>query len=135
MEGSWKPDLHRARTRLGRRRRPCPGGPVGVTGGGGAWRAAWPAGGAGAGGGGGLTPATARGCGGGLGGGPVGGGPGVAAARAAVTIGERCLLADEVVLIDARPRLDDVERPVREQGLEAAPIAVGDDVRVGPAAA
>lgn len=59
----------------------------------------------------------------------------VVTAFAGVTIGARCLLADEVVLIDAEPNADDVERPVREQGLTAAPVVVGDDVRIGPGAA
>jgi carbonic anhydrase/acetyltransferase-like protein (isoleucine patch superfamily) len=56
-------------------------------------------------------------------------------AQERVTIGARCLLGDEVVLIDAEPRTDDVERPVREQGLRTAPVVVGDDVRIGPSAA
>src|SRR4051794_23073700 len=56
-------------------------------------------------------------------------------AHAGVTIGARCLLADEVVLIDAEPDVADVERPVREQGLAAVPIAIGDGVRIGPGAA
>ena len=56
-------------------------------------------------------------------------------AQRAVTIGDRCLVADEVVVIDAEPRTADVERPVREQGLAARPIVIGDGVRVGPSAA
>jgi serine acetyltransferase len=59
----------------------------------------------------------------------------VITAGASVAIGAGCLLADEVVLLDAGPRFDDVERPVREQGLAAAPIVVADAVRIGPAAA
>lgn len=59
----------------------------------------------------------------------------VITAHAGVSIGAGCLLADAVVLADAGPRLHDVERPVREQGLIAAPVAVGDGVRIGPAAA
>jgi acetyltransferase-like isoleucine patch superfamily enzyme len=59
----------------------------------------------------------------------------VITAHGSVTIGARCLLADEVVLIDATARTDDVERPLRRQGLTAAPITVGDDVRIGPSAA
>jgi acetyltransferase-like isoleucine patch superfamily enzyme len=59
----------------------------------------------------------------------------VITAHERVTIGARCLLADEVVLADAGARHDDVERPVREQGLTTAPVAVGDGVRVGPGAA
>ena len=52
-----------------------------------------------------------------------------------ITIGARCLLADEVVLVDGNPSFDDVERPVREQGVVTAPVAIGDDVRIGPSAA
>jgi acetyltransferase-like isoleucine patch superfamily enzyme len=59
----------------------------------------------------------------------------VITAHERVTIGARCLLADEVVLTDAGARHDDVERPVREQGLSTAPVSVGDGVRVGPGAA
>ncbi|HWH94720.1 MAG TPA: hypothetical protein VNT03_12735 [Baekduia sp.] len=56
-------------------------------------------------------------------------------AHAGVVIGARCLLADDVVLIDAEPRTGDVERPLREQGLAAVPITVGDAARIGPSAA
>jgi acetyltransferase-like isoleucine patch superfamily enzyme len=52
-----------------------------------------------------------------------------------ITIGARCLLADEVVIVDGNPSFDDVERPVREQGIVSAPIAIGDGVRIGPSAA
>jgi len=52
-----------------------------------------------------------------------------------VAIGVRCLLADEVVVLDGNPSFADVERPVREQGLVTAPVAIGDDVRIGPSAA
>lgn len=52
-----------------------------------------------------------------------------------ITIGTRCLLADEVVLADGNPSFEDVERPVREQGVVAAPITIGDGVRIGPGAA
>ncbi|HET6506525.1 MAG TPA: DapH/DapD/GlmU-related protein [Baekduia sp.] len=59
----------------------------------------------------------------------------VLTARRAIAIGERCVLGDEVVLVDAAPVTADVERPLREQGLTAAPVRVGDDVRIGPSAA
>jgi acetyltransferase-like isoleucine patch superfamily enzyme len=59
----------------------------------------------------------------------------VVTAHERVTIGAGCLLADEVVLMDADPRFDDVERPVREQGLSSAPVAIADRVRIGPGAA
>jgi serine acetyltransferase len=52
-----------------------------------------------------------------------------------IAIGARCLFADEVVLVDGNPSFVDVERPVREQGLVTAPIAIGDNVRIGPSAA
>jgi carbonic anhydrase/acetyltransferase-like protein (isoleucine patch superfamily) len=59
----------------------------------------------------------------------------VLSAHERIAIGARCLLADEVVLVDGNPRFDDVERPVREQGIVTAPVAVGDEVRIGPSAA
>ena len=59
----------------------------------------------------------------------------VLTAHGRVAIGARCLLADEVVLVDGNPSFDDVERPVREQGIVSAPIAIGDGVRIGPSAA
>jgi acetyltransferase-like isoleucine patch superfamily enzyme len=52
-----------------------------------------------------------------------------------IAIGARCLLADEVVVVDGNPAFDDVERPVREQGVVAVPVAIGDGVRIGPGAA
>jgi acetyltransferase-like isoleucine patch superfamily enzyme len=52
-----------------------------------------------------------------------------------ITIGARCLLADEVVLLDGNPSFEDVERPVREQGVVSTPVAIGDEVRIGPSAA
>jgi acetyltransferase-like isoleucine patch superfamily enzyme len=55
-------------------------------------------------------------------------------AHASVEVEPRAVLADEVVLVDADARFDDVERPVRAQGLRAAPIVVGADVRIGPGA-
>lgn len=59
----------------------------------------------------------------------------VITAHGSVAIGARCLFADEVVLIDSEPEAGDSERPLREQGLSAKPIRVGDGVRIGPAAA
>lgn len=47
------------------------------------------------------------------------------------SIGRGCRLADEVVLADHGPRYEDVERPIRRQGVQAQPIVVGDGVRVG----
>lgn len=51
-----------------------------------------------------------------------------------IAIGARCLLADEVVVVDGNPSFEDVERPVREQGVVTAPVAIGDGVRIGPSA-
>jgi acetyltransferase-like isoleucine patch superfamily enzyme len=59
----------------------------------------------------------------------------VVTAQRSVAIGARCMLGDEVVLVDAAPVTADVERPLREQGLAATPVVVGDDVRIGPSAA
>jgi acetyltransferase-like isoleucine patch superfamily enzyme len=52
-----------------------------------------------------------------------------------ITIGAQCLLADEVVIVDGNPSFDDVERPLRGQGIVPAPVAIGDGVRIGPGAA
>jgi acetyltransferase-like isoleucine patch superfamily enzyme len=59
----------------------------------------------------------------------------VVTAHAAVAIGARCVLADGVVLIDLDHRFDDVEAPVRLQGVRTAPVVLGDGVRIGPGAA
>jgi len=59
----------------------------------------------------------------------------VVTAQRSVAIGARCVLGDEVVLVDTAPVAADVERPLREQGLRAAPVVVGDGVRIGPSAA
>ena len=59
----------------------------------------------------------------------------VVTAHERVAIGARCLLGDEVVLIDLDHRFDDVERPVRLQGVRTGPVTVGDGVRIGPGAA
>ncbi len=50
----------------------------------------------------------------------------VVAARERVTVGERCRLGDEVVLMDFDHVAADHERPVREQGLVTAPVCVGE---------
>lgn len=59
----------------------------------------------------------------------------VLTAQRSIDVGARCVLGDEVVLVDAAPVTGDVERPVREQGLVAKPVVVGDGVRIGPSAA
>jgi len=49
----------------------------------------------------------------------------------AATIGAGARLADEVVVQDHRPVFDDVDRPIREQGITAAPVTIGEHVRIG----
>lgn len=51
-----------------------------------------------------------------------------------VRVGERCTLGDEVVLVDADPVYADAERPIREQGVATAPVAIGPGVSFGPGA-
>lgn len=46
-------------------------------------------------------------------------------------LGAACRLADEAVLLDTAPVVADVDVPVRRQGETAAPIVIGDGVRVG----
>ena len=50
----------------------------------------------------------------------------VVAARRGITVGERCHLGDEVVLMDFDHASADPERPVREQGLVTGPVTIGD---------
>jgi acetyltransferase-like isoleucine patch superfamily enzyme len=59
----------------------------------------------------------------------------VIAARDRVTIGARARLGDEAVLIDFDHGTDDVELPVRLQGLPSAPIAIGERARIDYGAA
>jgi acetyltransferase-like isoleucine patch superfamily enzyme len=60
-------------------------------------------------------------------------GRGVAiAAQREIEIGARCLLSDGVMLTDLRVTHEDVERPIREQPLEVAPVRVHDGAKVGP---
>jgi acetyltransferase-like isoleucine patch superfamily enzyme len=59
----------------------------------------------------------------------------VIAARDRVTVGAHARLGDEVVLIDFDHGTDDVESPVRLQGLPTAPIVIGDRARIDYGAA
>jgi acetyltransferase-like isoleucine patch superfamily enzyme len=59
----------------------------------------------------------------------------VVVAHERVEVGARSLLADEVVLVDFDHRFDDVDVPVRLQGLLTDPITVGEGARVGPGTA
>lgn len=51
--------------------------------------------------------------------------------RTSATIGPGARLADEVVVQDHRPVFDDVERPIREQGITTAPVVIGARARIG----
>lgn len=48
----------------------------------------------------------------------------VIAARSGVQIGERCLLGEEVAIIDFDHLMDDVEAPIRLQGLVSTPVQI-----------
>jgi acetyltransferase-like isoleucine patch superfamily enzyme len=56
-------------------------------------------------------------------------------AHAGIEIGERVVLGDEAVVLDFDHRYDDVERPVRHQGLVSAPVRIGAGARIGARAA
>ena len=58
----------------------------------------------------------------------------VIASHERIEIGAGARLGDEVVLIDFDHDVDDVERPVREQRLLTAPVAIGERAVVGAAA-
>jgi acetyltransferase-like isoleucine patch superfamily enzyme len=58
----------------------------------------------------------------------------VISAHERVTIGERAVLGDEVVLIDFDHATADVERPVRLQGLVTGPVAIGAEAVLDDAA-
>jgi acetyltransferase-like isoleucine patch superfamily enzyme len=51
--------------------------------------------------------------------------------RTAATIGTGARLADEVAVRDHRPVIDDVDRPIREQGIVTAPVSIGARARIG----
>src|SRR3954452_9124088 len=56
----------------------------------------------------------------------------VIVAHGSVEIGPRAAIGDWSALTDVAPTYDDVERPVREQPLRAAPIRVGAGAVLGP---
>ena len=58
----------------------------------------------------------------------------VVCAHERVDVGARAVLGDEVVLIDFDHVVDDVERPVREQGVVTGAVAIGEGAVLGPAA-
>jgi acetyltransferase-like isoleucine patch superfamily enzyme len=53
-------------------------------------------------------------------------------ARAGVAIGERCVLGDEVVVVDFDHSFGDVETPIRLQGLQAAAVRIDARAVLGP---
>lgn len=59
----------------------------------------------------------------------------VIAARSGVSIGERCLLGEEVAIIDFDHSIDEVEIPVRLQGIVATPVEIGAGAVLGARAA
>ncbi len=52
-----------------------------------------------------------------------------------VSIGRQCILADRVMLIDFDHATNDVERPIRDQGIYKRDVRVGDNVWIGYGAA
>jgi acetyltransferase-like isoleucine patch superfamily enzyme len=52
-------------------------------------------------------------------------------AHAGVTIAARCVLGEGVVIVDFQHVFDDVERPIRQQGISGAPVSIGADARIG----
>lgn len=56
-------------------------------------------------------------------------------AHAGIEIGDDVIVGDEAVLIDFDHRYDDVEQPVRMQGITASPVRIGAGVRIGARAA
>jgi acetyltransferase-like isoleucine patch superfamily enzyme len=52
-------------------------------------------------------------------------------AHSAITIGARARLGHGVVIVDFDHVFSDVERPIRVQPLQSAPVTVGDDARIG----
>ena len=54
------------------------------------------------------------------------------ATHAGIEIGEGAVLGDEAVVVDFDHRHDDPEAPIRLQGIEATPVAIGAGARIGP---
>jgi acetyltransferase-like isoleucine patch superfamily enzyme len=52
-------------------------------------------------------------------------------AHCGVTIGARAQLGHGAVIVDFDHVFDDVERPIREQPLASAPVAIGEDALIG----
>ena len=52
-------------------------------------------------------------------------------AHSGVTIGARAQLGHGAVVVDFDHVIEDVEQPIRVQGLTSAPVTIGDDARIG----
>jgi acetyltransferase-like isoleucine patch superfamily enzyme len=48
-----------------------------------------------------------------------------------VHVGAQCIVADWVYVCDFDHRIDDVRRPIKDQGIVKAPVHIGDDVWLG----
>lgn len=48
-----------------------------------------------------------------------------------ISIGRECVIADRVMFIDFDHVIDDVETPIRKQGLKVRPVRIGNDVWIG----
>ena len=51
-----------------------------------------------------------------------------------ITIGARCTIAANALLVDGNHRFRDVGTPMREQGYDYRPLTIGDDVWIGAGA-
>ena len=51
-----------------------------------------------------------------------------------ITIGERCTIAANALLVDGNHRFRDLGTPMREQGYDFRPLTIGDDVWIGAGA-
>ena len=52
-----------------------------------------------------------------------------------IAVGERCVLAQGVLVVDGQHRFRDVDRPMLEQGYDFTPVTIGADAFVGAKAA
>jgi acetyltransferase-like isoleucine patch superfamily enzyme len=55
-------------------------------------------------------------------------------AHAGIAIGSGCVLGPQAAVMDAEQRVADPETPVRLQGIESAPVRIGDGAVLGPGA-
>ena len=47
-----------------------------------------------------------------------------------IEIGEACLFADDVYVCDFDHRTEDLETPIKDQGIIKSPVRIGDDVEI-----